>query len=118
MLLAKRLAVTSDDTASIEAYLALALLANDRFDEAISQARLAVTGFTPDSGVIGEIPWLAMIAAEALAGHEGEAQADLQRFLSTLRTLKTLAAVQMKAPAVRAVPQAMDGLQRAGMPSE
>ena len=55
-----------------------------------------------------------MIAAEALAGHEG--QADLQRFLSTLRTLKTLAAVQMKAPAVRAVPQAMDGLQRAGMP--
>ena len=36
---------------AIDANLATGLLANDRFPEAIAQARLAIAEFPPDSGV-------------------------------------------------------------------
>ena len=47
---AKQLAGGSRPLQSIDANIAIGLLANDRFPEAIAQARLAIAEFPPDSG--------------------------------------------------------------------
>src|SRR5262249_47179576 len=67
---ARRLALISDAVQFIDANIAIALLANDRFSEAVAQARLAIAQFPPESGRDAEFPWLALIAAEAANGQE------------------------------------------------
>jgi adenylate cyclase len=115
---AKRLAATDAFiTQLLDANLAIALVANERFTEAIPQARLAIAGFTSQNGRDAEIPWLALIAAESLTGQESLAQADLQRFLARPRTWHSLAAVK-QFPFFAANPPLLEGLRRAGMPAE
>jgi TolB-like protein/tetratricopeptide (TPR) repeat protein len=116
MLTAKRLLVAGDDVASVDSYLSVVLLANDRFDEAAAQARLAAGETTPENVRFGEYPWLVLIAAEHALGHVAEAKADLKRFLAMPRSLATLAAVQMDS--LSAVPQLLDGLRETGMPEQ
>jgi TolB-like protein len=85
---AKRLisVASFDSVALVDWVLAMGLLVNDRFPEAIAQARLAIAGIPPESGRITEYPWLALIAAESANGQDAEARADLQKFLATPRT--------------------------------
>ena len=70
------------------------MLANDRFPEAIAQARLAIAEYPPESGRDAECPWLVLIAAESANGQDAEARADLQKFLATPRTWRTMAEIQ------------------------
>jgi TolB-like protein len=114
---AKHLAVGTDAVNFIDSNLAFALLANDRYPEAIAQARLAIPQFPPETGRNAEIPWLALIAAESANGQDAEAHADLQKSLSTPRNWRTMAEVQ-KRPYFAAIPQLLEGLRRAGMPAE
>ena len=93
------------------------MLANDRFPEAIAQARLAIAEYPPESGRIAEYPWLALIAAESANGQDAEARADLQKFLATPRTWRTMAEIQ-KFDYFAANPKLLEGLRRAGMPAE
>jgi tetratricopeptide (TPR) repeat protein len=97
--------------------LALGLLANDRFPEAIAEAQLARAGWQSDADHMSEGAWLALIAAESENGQDAEARADLQKFLATPRNYRTVAEVQ-KNPYLAANPKLLDGLQRAGMPAE
>jgi DNA-binding winged helix-turn-helix (wHTH) protein/TolB-like protein/Tfp pilus assembly protein PilF len=114
---AKQLAVDDDSVNMIDSNLAFALLANDRFPEAIAQAHLAIPEFSPAEGMFAEFPWLALIAAESANGQDAEAHADLQTFLATARTWRTMAAIQ-KRPPWAANPKLLDGLRRAGMPEQ
>jgi class 3 adenylate cyclase/TolB-like protein/Tfp pilus assembly protein PilF len=114
---AKQLAVGADPVQSIDANIAIGLLANDRFPEAISQARLAIAEYSPESGRSAEYPWLALIAAESANGQEVEARADLQKFLATPRIWRTMAEIQ-KFDYFTANPKLLEGLRRAGMPAE
>ena len=51
-------------------------------------------------------------------GQDAEAHAtDLQMFLATARTWRTMAAIQ-KRPFLAANPKLLEGLRRAGMPEE
>jgi TolB-like protein/tetratricopeptide (TPR) repeat protein len=84
----------ADPVAYIDAMLALGLLMNDRFAEAIKQARLAIAGLSPESGRAWRTAWIALIAAESGDGQDAEARADLQKFLVTPRSLRTMAEVQ------------------------
>jgi class 3 adenylate cyclase/TolB-like protein len=99
--------------------LAFGLLANDRFPEAIAEAQEARAGWQMQSDVsrLSEGAWLTLIAAESENGQDAEARADLQKFLATPRTNRTLAEVR-KDPGYAANPKLLDGLQRAGMPAE
>jgi DNA-binding winged helix-turn-helix (wHTH) protein/TolB-like protein len=99
--------------------LALGLLANDRFSEAIAEAQQARAGWETqgDVGRASEGAWLALIAAESESGQDAEARADLHKFLATPRTYRTLAEVQ-QFPQFAANRKLLDGLQRAGMPAE
>jgi TolB-like protein len=99
--------------------LALGLLANDRFSEAIAEAQQARAGWETqgDVGRASEGAWLALIAAESENRQDAEARADLQKFLATPRTNRTLAEVR-KTPPYAASLKLLDGLQRAGMPAE
>jgi adenylate cyclase len=112
---AKRLATIGDSRDVIDGLLAVALVGNDRFAEAIPQARLAIAQFTSDTGRVAEYPWLALIAAETASGREAEARADLQKFFATPRTWNSMAEIQ-KFPFFAANPQLLEGLRRAGMP--
>jgi TolB-like protein len=108
------------DGPSIDQSVASGFLANDRFPEAIAAAQLAIARWvTKDIGRSGEIPWLTLIAAESQDGQEAQARADLQKFLATPRTLRTIADIQrsgiMHFATIR---QLLDGLRRAGMPAE
>ena len=94
----------------------MGLLVNDRFPEAIAQARLAIGEYPPDSGRNAEAPWLVLIAAESANGQDAEAQADLQKFLATPRSWSTVAEIQKFDDL--AAPKLLDGLRRAGMPEE
>ena len=114
---AKQLAVGTDPVQSIDANIAIGLLANDRFPEAITQARLAIAEYPSESGRIAEYPWLVLIAAESASGQDAEARADLQKFLATPRTWRTMAEIQ-KFPYFAANPKLLEGLRRAGMPAE
>jgi class 3 adenylate cyclase/TolB-like protein/Flp pilus assembly protein TadD len=116
---AKRLisARGADPVAYIDAALAMGLLVNDRFTEAIEQARLAIAGMPPESSGSVETAWLALIAAESQNGQDTEARADLQKFLAMSRTYRTLAEVR-KIPQFAANGKLLGGLRRAGMPEE
>jgi adenylate cyclase len=113
---AKRLiSVTgAESVAPIDWNLAMGLLVNDRFPEAIAQARLAIGEFPPESGRVAEAPWLVLIAAESANGQDAEARAELQRFLATPRTWRTM--VEIQKFDYLAAPKLLDGLRRAGMP--
>jgi tetratricopeptide (TPR) repeat protein len=115
---AKRLAT---DTEFIQqllgANLAVALVANDRLAEAIPQARLAIAGFTSENGRDAEIPWLALIASESLSGQDSQARADLEKFLATPRTWRSIGAVRAY-PFFAGNQRLLEGLRRAGMPTE
>jgi hypothetical protein len=115
---AKRLAT---DTEFIQqllgANLAVALVANDRLAEAIPQARLAIAGFTSENGRDAEIPWLALIASESLGGQDSQARADLEKFLATPRTWRSIGAVRAY-PFFAGNQRLLEGLRRAGMPTE
>ena len=112
---ARRLARGTDSVETIDANLATGLLANDRFPEAIEQARRAIAEFPSDSEGVAEEPWLVLIAAESANGQDAQARADLQKFLSTPRNWRTMAEIQ-KVPYFAANPKLLDGLRRAGMP--
>jgi DNA-binding winged helix-turn-helix (wHTH) protein/TolB-like protein len=116
-LTAKQLAAGSDPVYAIDTYIALELLATERFSEAIPQARLAIGEFPPDSGRWGEAPWLALIAADSESGQDAAARADLQTFLASSRTWSTMTAIE-KLPAFAANPKLLEGLRRAGMPTQ
>ena len=77
-------------------------------------ARLAIGEFPPESGRNAEAAWLVLIAAESVNGQDAEAREDLQKFLATPRTLRTMVEIQ-KVDYI-AVPKLLDGLRRAGMP--
>ena len=114
---ARRLAVGSDSINTLDAGIAFGLLGNDRFSEAIEQARLAITEFPPDAGRDGEHPWLILIAAEGVSQHEEEAHADLNRFLATPRKLHNMTELE-KLPQYASNPKLLEGLRRAGMSAE
>jgi hypothetical protein len=116
---AKRLiSVTgADPVAFVDSSLAMGLLVNDRFPEAIAQARLAIAGTPPEAVRNVEAPWLALIAAESANGQDAEARADLQKFLAIPRTWRTMAEIQ-KFDYLAANPKLLEGLRRAGMPAE
>jgi adenylate cyclase len=103
-----------DSVAPIDWSLAMGLLVNDRFPEAIAQARLAIGEVQPESGLTAEAPWLVLIAAESANGQDVEARADLQKFLATPRTWRTM--VEIQKFDYLANPKFLDGLRRAGMP--
>jgi TolB-like protein len=117
MQTARRLVSRGDPSAAqaTDAWLAMALFANGRFDEAISQARLAVAEMSNDSGRIGEVPWLALISAQYFSGDDAAAKTQLQNFLSGPRLLSNLAAVK-KVPTLAATPRLLEALRGAGMP--
>jgi adenylate cyclase len=129
-LTAKRLVLATSVSAdqadpSIEQRVAYGLLANDRFPEAIAAAQLAISQWAPhDAGRAAEVPWLTLIAAESEDGQDARARADLQKFLATPRTFRTIADIQGTKSAPPAYPhlaslkQLLDGLRRAGMPEE
>jgi DNA-binding winged helix-turn-helix (wHTH) protein/TolB-like protein len=114
---ARRMAVGSDSINTLDAGVAFGLLGNDRFSEAIEQARLAITEFPPDSGRDGEHPWLILIAAESISQHEEEARVDLNRFLATPRKLRSMTELE-KLPLYASNPKLLEGLRHAGMPVE
>ena len=95
----------------------MGLLVNDRFPEAIVVARLALAEIPSESGRIAELPWLALIAAENANGQDAEARADLQKFLATPRTWRTMAEIQ-KFNYLATNPKLLEGLRRAGMPEQ
>ena len=99
----------------IDRNLANALLANDRFPEAIAAAQLAIGESPPEGGYPAELQWLALIAAESENGQTAQARADLQKFLATPRTIGSIAGLQ-KAPHWWANPKLLEGLRQAGMP--
>ena len=113
---AKRLILITgfDPIAPVDLSLAMGLLVNDRFPEAIAQARLAIGEYPPDSGRVAEGPWLVLIAAESANGQDAEARADLQKFLATPRSWSTMAEIQKFD--YLAAPKLLEGLRRAGMP--
>jgi tetratricopeptide (TPR) repeat protein len=113
---AKRLiSVTgADSVAPIDWSLAMGLLVNDRFPEAIAQARLAIGEIPPETGLLAEAAWLVLIAAESANEQDAEARADLQKFLATPRTWRTV--VEIQKFDYLAAPKLLDGLRHAGMP--
>ncbi len=112
---AKQLAGEGDLINIIDANIAIALLANDRYPEAIAQARLAIGEFPAESGISAEFAWLALIAAEGANGRDAVAHAALQKFLATPRTLRTMDEIQ-KLPYFAANAMLLERLRRAGMP--
>jgi TolB-like protein len=114
---AKRLALGIEPVQLVDSSLAVALLANDQFPEAIAQARLAISEFSPGNGRDAEVPQLALIAAESLNGQDEAARVDLRTFLAGPRTLRSMAAIG-RVPLHAANTKLLDGLRRAGMPEE
>jgi DNA-binding winged helix-turn-helix (wHTH) protein/TolB-like protein len=112
---AKQFALGTEPAQVDDTNMAVALVANDRFPEAIGQARLAMAEFSPGSGRDAEAPHLALIAAESLNGQDADARADLRSFLDTPRTLHTMAAIR-SVPFLAANTKLLEGLRRAGMP--
>jgi adenylate cyclase len=104
----------------IDGSVAMGLLANDRFPEAIASAQLAIAQWaSQDPGAPAELPWLYLIAAESQDGQDTQARADLQKFLSTPRTVRTIADLRrQKFGYLATIRQLADGLRRAGMPAE
>jgi TolB-like protein/predicted Zn-dependent protease len=109
--------LVAETSPHIDQNLANALLANDRFPEAIAEAQLAIGEYPPEGGFSAELPWLTVIAAESENGQAAEARADLQKFLATPRILRSIAKVQ-KVRHYAANPKLLEGLRQAGMPAE
>jgi tetratricopeptide (TPR) repeat protein len=114
---AKRFAGGGDPVFYIDANIAMAELAIGQFDAAIALAQRSLSEYPPDSGRLGEVPWLALIAAETSSGEDAAARADLQKFLATSRSWGSMAAIE-KWPTFAVNPKLLDGLRRAGMPAE
>ena len=106
-----------DPVYAYDANIAVAYLALDQFADAIAAARLAMGEMPPDTGWVGELAWLALIAATDASGDDETARADLHRFLSAPRNWHSIAEVQ-KWPAFATIAPLLDGLRRAGMPAE
>ena len=114
----QKIAPSSAGISFLHSNMAVAFLANDRFPEAIEQARLAIAEFSPKSGTDAEIPWIVLIAAEAANGQDPEARADWSKFLSAPRTLLTVAKVTAWVGTFPRDPKLLEGLRRVGMPVE
>ena len=114
---ARRLAGGADGVYFYDANIALAELALGQFADAIATAHLAIGEMPPDTGRIGELPLLALIAATSASGNEEAARSEMQRFLAVPRNWRSMAEVQ-KWPAFVANPPLLDGLRHAGMPAE
>jgi DNA-binding winged helix-turn-helix (wHTH) protein/TolB-like protein len=97
-----------------DANLAIALVANGNFADAINHARLAIASISFGSGRDAELPWLALIAAESQNDQDEDACADLRRFLVSRRTWCSIAAFKETA-CWAASPNLLEGLRRAGM---
>jgi DNA-binding winged helix-turn-helix (wHTH) protein/TolB-like protein len=117
LLTARRLASEDDDIQQIDASIAMALLVNDRYPEAVAQARLAISECPVEAGREAEIPWLTLIAGEIADGQDAAARADLRTFLAAPRTLHSVDAVQ-KSRYLAAIPKLLDGLRLTGMPEQ
>jgi DNA-binding winged helix-turn-helix (wHTH) protein/TolB-like protein/Tfp pilus assembly protein PilF len=114
---AKRLAGGSDPVFLYDANIAMAELGIGQFAGAIASARQSLSGYPPNSGRLGEVPWLALIAAESGSGQDDTARADLQKFLAMPRSWHSMVEIE-KWPAFAANPKLLDGLRRAGMPAD
>jgi DNA-binding winged helix-turn-helix (wHTH) protein/TolB-like protein len=114
---ARRFAGGGDPVYTYDANIAMANLALGQLAETQAAAQLAIGEMPPDTGRIGELPWLALIAAMSLSGNEEVAHADLRRFLATTRSWLSMTEV-LKWSAFAANPKLLDGLSRAGMPAE
>jgi tetratricopeptide (TPR) repeat protein len=115
---AKQFAGGADPVYAYNAGIAMAQLAIGQFDAAITSARWSLSGYPPNTGgLFGEVPWLVLIGAESDSGQDDAARADLQRFLATPRSWRSMAEIE-KWPAFAANPKLLDGLRRAGMPAD
>jgi hypothetical protein len=92
-------------------------LANDRFPEAITEARLAIAQWGSTLGTEAELAWLALIAAESESGQEAEARADLLKFHATPRTYRSITDVR-KVPFLAANSKLLESSRHTGMPEE
>ena len=115
--IAKRFALGVEPAQVDDTNLAMALVANGRFREAIAPARVAIGIFSLDSGRDAEVPWLALIAAESQNGQDEDASADLKTFLASARTWRSMAAFT-ETPCWAASPNLLEGLRLAGMPQK
>jgi tetratricopeptide (TPR) repeat protein len=107
---AKQFAGGTDPVYAYDGDIAMAELALGRPDDAIVAARLSISEAPPDSGRLGEVAWLALIAAEGDGG-----RADLQKFLIAPRSWRSMAAVGNWG-AHAANPKLLEGLRQSGMP--
>jgi hypothetical protein len=109
--------LVSETSPYIDQSVALGLLENGRFSEAIAQAQLAIAEWPAEGGRDAEVPLLVLIAAESEDGKTAEAHTDLRRFLATPRTYRSIEEFR-KNPQFAAAPKLLEGLRRAGMPEE
>jgi DNA-binding winged helix-turn-helix (wHTH) protein/tetratricopeptide (TPR) repeat protein len=114
---AKRFAGGADTVYSYDANIAMANLALGQLAEAIAAARLAIAEMPPDTGRVGEFPWLALIAATSASADEERAHTDLQQYLAAPRSWHSVTEVQ-RWLAFSVNPKLIDGLRLAGMPAE
>jgi tetratricopeptide (TPR) repeat protein len=114
-LAAKEMGAERSNIRLIDSNIALALLADGRYDEAIAQARVAMAQFQGDAGTNLEVVWLTLIAAEAWNGQVVQARTDLQAFLAAWRTYDRISAIPAGS-LLAAQPRLLEGLRRAGMP--
>ncbi len=117
-LTARQLMADTDSVnPGVDAGIAFGMLANDRFAEAIAEARLAIKASSIEGTQNGEFCWLTLIAAEAMNGQDALARADLQKFLAMKPALRRIVEVQ-KNPYLASNPKLLEGLHRTGMPAE
>jgi adenylate cyclase len=114
---AREFAGGSDPVYLFDVNIAMADLALGRFTEAIALAQGAVAQVSPNTGHLAEFPWLALIAAKGDSGRDKEARADLQTFLATPRSWRSMSQIQ-KSAAFAANQNLVIGLHNAGMPAE
>lgn len=112
---ARRFAGGADPIYEYDADIGMAELALGQFAEASATARLAMSEMPPDTGRLGEVPWLALIAARSAGGDDDAAHAALHEFVATPRNWHSLAQIQ-RFRAFALNPKLVDGLRRAGMP--
>jgi hypothetical protein len=75
-------------------------------------------GYRDNAGRGAEIAWLVLIAAQSENGQTTEARADLEKFLATPRTYRSVAEVQKLPVEWAANSKLLAGLRLAGMPEE
>jgi hypothetical protein len=72
----------------------MANLALGQLAEAIAVARLAIAEMPPDTGRVGELAWLALIAATNASADEATARAELHQYLATQRSWHSMTEVE------------------------